>query len=397
MRIRWEYEFDELGERAPGWSEAPLHWDGEAVLVPTQFVEDDPELLAKAPRWRRKCIAVHRVADGDGSVTAFVVDQTLLDRDWSFSRLGKDLVLHVGRCFVLPSGDRIDALPYGSAPCLQHEGRLFFTRAAEVHCHDATTRERTWMRELSADARSATGPLALRDGRLYCHGGGVMNVIDPASGDVERTWQLPRVERLFAPVSYEGDLIFPYTAGSSGGLLRFDPRKGEQVWKFSRRGRASPPGGAALPVQGNTAIVSFNDGSSLVGVDLDEGEARWSHRAQWLYAPLAVHERSILFGTAGGYGRHLRRHDVHTGETEWAVAMDGGCVYYATDGDHLVAGDRKGILRRIRRSDGEVTDELATGGSLQGPPLVANGCTHVLRWPRKARENRPVLLAVEAD
>ena len=116
---------------------------------------------------------------------------------------------------------------------------------------------------------------------------------------------LPRVDRPFSPVEHEGDLLFPYTNWTSGGLIRFDPQRKKVKWQFTKRGRAAPPRGRRLIVAGQTAIITMNGGSSIMGVDLATGKARWTIRAQWLYTPIEVCDSSIIFGTSGGYGRHL--------------------------------------------------------------------------------------------
>ncbi|MCB9659322.1 MAG: PQQ-binding-like beta-propeller repeat protein [Polyangiales bacterium] len=219
-----------------------------------------------------------------------------------------------------------------------------------------------------------------RDGELVCSARDGLIYVDIARGVVLRRRSLPGIDRLFPPVEFEGDLLFPYANRASGGLVRFASGTGDVAWKCVRRGQITPTKGHRLLVHERTAVLSVNGGSSLVGVDVDTGETRWSFRAQWLYTPLEVDGSSIIFGTAGGHGRHLRRHDVRTGETEWAVPMKGGCPYYARCGECLVAGDWNGVLRSVRATDGVVVDEARVGPHLAGPPLVVGDRIYVLRW-----------------
>ncbi|MGB5812029.1 MAG: PQQ-binding-like beta-propeller repeat protein [Polyangiales bacterium] len=298
-------------------------------------------------------------------------------------------------CEVIPELPFVDA-GYGAARggFLKHGGRFFFAdrRRGELHCHDAASMAQEWVLDLWGERHSAA-PLAFHGELLVAHGSGGLNYIDPATGRVERQQVLPRIQKLYPPIEHEGDLLYVYTNWSSGGILRFDPATGGIKWKFTKRGRTAPPRGGPAPIVGTTAIISVNDGSSLVGVDIDSGEARWTFRAQWLYTPVEISGSSMIFGTSGGWGRHLRRHDVETGETEWAVPLDGGCSYYAAEGEHLVAGDWSGVLRRIRRLDGVVSNEVPLGLRLAGPPLVVDSRIYVLGWPA---DGAPSLIALDA-
>ena len=60
--------------------------------------------------------------------------------------------------------------------------------------------------------------------------------------------------------------------------------------------------------------------------------------------------------------------------------------------DHLVAGDRAGILRLVRRADGEVVDQLDLGAPITTAPLVVGTDVFVLRWPNDG--TAPALVAV---
>jgi hypothetical protein len=389
-----------VGEDSPDSSETPLCWDGEAVLVPFCRFEHPREDRAADASKRGYQVDVHRVRlDGSGTCHSFQAASTLICQSWSFLRLGGDLVLHVGSFHAMPEGQRLTELPYVDASCdprrppfLEHQGSLFFCdrRKPRVYCHDVASKESRWMVELPQ--RGSAGPLALHGGHLVCHRVSGLGYLDPATGRLEREQTFAGTDRLYAPVEHEGDLLFAYTSGSGGGLLRFDPTENRIKWKFSKKGAAANPRGP-VPVVGRTAILAVNDGSSLIGVDLDSGQARWSFRAQWLYTPIEVAGSSIIFGTAGGHGRHLRRHDAATGDTEWAVQIDGGCPYYTRQDELLVVGDRKGVLRRVRPADGVVVDELKVGGPITTAPLVVGAQVFTLRWPTKYGAS-PALVAV---
>jgi outer membrane protein assembly factor BamB len=281
----------------------------------------------------------------------------------------------------------------GRGVFLEQSGNLIFADkvAGSVYCHDVASTVRRWTLELPS--RYGVAPIAIYRDQLVCFGPSALNYVDVATGAVVSQQRFPRIDKLYPPVEYEGDLLFAYTNWTSGGLIRFDPTRSEVKWKFTKRGNVSIPRGGPLPVVGRIAILSVNDGSSLVGVDLDSGEVRWTFRAQWLYTPVEVESGSLIFGTAGGHGRHLRRHDAATGETEWAVQMDGGCPYYSRQGDNLVAGDWSGMLRCVRRRDGEVVDEIQLGSPITTAPLVVGTNAFVLRWPTD--ESSPALVAIE--
>lgn len=401
MRVLWTYELPQLGEDAPDGSHAPLHWDGDAVRLPVSNYEHPREARTKDPSARGSRVDVHRVdRDGGGTQVGFRADRSLISQSWSFLRLGQALVLHVGTFHALPSAEQIVGLPYvdasdgaGRGVFLQHAGKLIFAAngAGCVYCYDIATTEHCWT--LERPNRYGVGPLAIHHDQLVCFGSRALNIVDVTTGQVVSDLSLPTIDKLFPPTDYEGDLLLPYTNWTSGGLIRFDPTKNKVKWKFSRRGRISAPRGSPLPVVGRTAVLSVNDGSSLVGVDLETGQARWTFRAQWLYTPVELDGGSLVFGTAGGYGRHLRRHDAATGETEWAVPMEGGCPYYSAQGDALVAGDWRGVVRRVRKRDGEVLDELPLGAPVNTAPLVVGTRVYVLKWP--SDHSAPALVALE--
>jgi outer membrane protein assembly factor BamB len=401
VRVLWTYQLRRSGAELADGSSAPLHWDGQAVLVPVSHFEHDREARGADSSKRGYLFDIHRVADGGGTVQSFRARSSLISQSWSFLQLAGELVLHVGTFHALPGAAPLTELPFvdacdrvGRGLFLQEQGRLIFAdgRHATVSCHDVVSKVRVWTLELANTHRYRIGPIALQGGQLVCHGRDALNYIDPATGAIERQQTFPRLDKLFPAVSYEGDLLFAYSNWTSGGLVRFDPAQDRLKWRFTKRGGGASPRGGLLPVVGRTAILSLNDGSSLVGVDLDSGKARWTFRAQWLYTPVEICDRSIIFGTAGGHGRHLRRHDAETGETEWAVQMDGGCPHYASLGDDLVAGDWGGRLRRIRRTDGAVVDQLDLGAPLTTAPLVVGTDVHVLLWPTDGAP--PALIAV---
>lgn len=402
MRILWTYELPKQGNDAPGSSEAPLCWDGQAVLVPISNFEHGRDRRAKDMLARGYRFDVHRVrADGNGTLTSFRTSSMLTPQSWSFLRIGDELVLHVGTFHTLPGNEASLGMSCvnasdgaGRGIFIQHGGYLVFADSETncVHCYDTDRKACNWTLDLRNTHRYRVGPVAIYHDQVVCHGRDALNYIDLATGHIERQQAFPRIDKLYPPLEYEGDLLFAYTNWTSGGLIRFDPKENKVRWKFKTRGRTAIPRGGPLPVAGKTAILSLNDGSSLVGVDLDNGSVRWTYRAQWLHTAIEVCGPSMIFGTSGGYGRHLRRHQAETGETEWAVEMDGGCPYYSTQGDYLVAGDWGGVLRRIRRTDGEVVEKLSLGAPVTTEPLVVDTDIFLLKWPTDG--NSPALVAV---
>lgn len=404
MRVRWVYELARQSEDAPDDSNAPLHWDGQAVLVPISRFEHDRETRGKDPSARGCVLDVHRVSlDGNAARTELRTSSTLIAQHWSFLKVGERLLLHVGPFYSLPDGKKLAEVPVveagnvGRGLFLQRQGRVFFAdgKRDKLYSYDFTHEICHFTLDLKGSKPYPIGPIAFFGDQLICYGRDALNYIDWASGTITRHQTLPRIDKLYPPVEYEGDLLFAYTNWSSGGLLRVDPVTNKPRWKFTTRGGGAVPRGGPLPVVGDIAVLSVNDGSSLIGVDLETGKARWTYRAQWLYTPIEVDGASIIFGTAGGYGRHLRRHNAQTGETEWEVPMKGGCPYYARQGEYLVAGDWGGVLRRIRKGNGQVVDELSLGAPITTAPLVVNRDLFVLKWPTDG--TAPALIAVETE
>ncbi len=402
MRLAWTYELPEHGDDAPDSGEAPLYWDGESVLLPVHRFEHGRTDRGADPAKRGYVFDVHRVSvAGSGTIHSFRAPSALIPQMWSFLRFADDLVLHVGTFHTMPGGNLVPQLPFvdasngaGRGLFLSHDGRIIFAdnRSGRVFCHGPQSKAARWILELPSAQRRSLGRIDIQDGRLVCSASDALLFVDLDTGSVEREVRFPRIDKLYPPVQYGGDRLFPFENHTSGGLVRVDSRGGVR-WRFTKRGAGGPPRGGPLPVIGQTAILSVNGGSSLVGVDLESGLARWTFRAQWLYTPIEIHGTSIIFGTSGGYGRHLRCHDAGTGEPLWAVQMDGGCPYYARQSEHCVAGDWGGFLRRVNCTNGEVTDQIALGGRLTGPPLVVGDRVYKL-WSPKGT-GRPALVAID--
>ena len=284
MRIRWTYQLPEPGGDAPDSSGAPLHWDGRAILVPISNFEHGRERRADDPSARGYRFDVHRVQlDGRGAFESFSVSEMLIARSWSFLELGRDFVLHLGTFHSLPGGAKLAAMPSadacdgaGRGVFLKHQGNLLFADGSEntVYCHDLGSKAQKWTLELPNTHSYRIGPLALYRGKLVCYGRDALNYIEPTTGSIEHQQAFAGIDKLYPPVEHEGDLLFAYTNWTSGGLLRFDAVQQRVKWKFTKRGSVAIARGGPLPVVGRTAILSLNDGSSLVGVDLNSGKAQ---------------------------------------------------------------------------------------------------------------------------
>jgi outer membrane protein assembly factor BamB len=401
VRARWKYEVPDRGDDAPNDANAPLYWDGQAVLLPISRYKHDRETRAKDPRARGSVVDVHCVGlDGKATRLELFPSTTIIAQSWSFLPIGERLLLHLGDFHSLPDGRRLVNAPgvnashgAGRGIFFQRDERLYFVGGNQLRCYDVASDTCSWTLDLKSNRSYQAGPLALQQESLICYGRDALNFIDLASGEVEKQLTLPRIDKLYPPREHEGDLLLAYTNWTTGGLLRLDPATNQIKWRFRSKGRVAVPRGGELPVVGGIAVVSVNDGSSLVGVDLDTGDARWTYRSQWLYTPIEVVGGSLIFGTAGGYGRHLRRHRADSGETEWAVQFDGGCPYYSRQGEHLIAGDWGGAVRRVHETDGRVVDELRLRAPIQTAPLVVGSDVFVLTWPTDG--SAPALVAVD--
>ena len=399
MRIVWRVELPEPIGGFAGMARAPLHWDGERLWLPTEEFLHPREVRAHDPE-KRGCRARVFRFDADGGVDAhsFAAYRADPASGWSFLELGDRLILHRGVFHELPGGQPIRALTPVSAGlgherlihCF-HEDRFIYVspgRRCALHCHDVATLEPKWSVQYE-NTEAATPPVVFADDRVFCFARDVASSIDLATGEIIDRWSLPRIVKLYPPTEYEGDLLFPYANRKSGGLLRFDPVREKMVWKRPQRTMPdlwiNP-----LAVAGRIGILSLNEGQVMVGIDLDSGEERWRFRAG-LSTEIDVRGDSIVFGTGRMTGHHLRRHDVKTGETEWKVALKYGCEGFVTVGDDLVVGDFNGILRRVRASDGEVTEKLRTGGPLSDPFACAGDRLFALRLGKRDEDPSSVI------
>ncbi|MFO0552399.1 MAG: PQQ-binding-like beta-propeller repeat protein [Polyangiaceae bacterium] len=308
--------------------------------------------------------------------------------------------MHTGGFHSVTRGAPLAGLPFVNATYGAGRG-IFCEQAGLVYCADSRTStlhaldlagdREVWRVALPNRQGGAVGPIAARDGRIVSWGNDLLGTYEPMTGERVDSFELPGMGVLEPPFSLDGDLLFVWSTPKKGGLLRFDPASGAVRWTFTKKGRLSSTTGG-LVVVGRTAVLSVNGGSTLVGVDVESGEERWRFRAQWLYTPLVVDGASMVFGTSGGHGSHLRRHDVATGETEWEVKMKNGCPHFTQAGDDLFAGDWAGVLRRVRLATGEVADAVKLGEPICTAPLVVGRDVYAFRWCK--RPGRPALVAL---
>lgn len=386
MRILWRVQLPQPIGGFAGVARAPLHWDGDELWLPTKEFKHAREERARDPDRRGTRARVFRFgADGRFEARGFDVGRIQISSSWSFLELGARLVLHVGVFLDMPGGEPIRTLAPVSAGL--GPGRLIHRihgdcfvyvhpgQSCAVHCNDLATLESRWSVSYE-NTQFGAAPVLFAHDRVFCFARDAASSIDLATGEIVEQWTLPRIGKLYPPIEYDGDLLFPYGNRRSGGLLRFDPVRERVKWKCSQRTVPDFWNGP-LTVVGRVGVLSLNEGQVLVGIDLESGDELWRFRAG-LSTEIEVRGDSILFGTGRMAGHHLRRHDVTTGETEWQVALEYGCEGFLSVGDDLIVGDWKGVLRRVRSKDGEVVDAIRVGGPIPGPFARSGGLLFAL-------------------
>lgn len=360
MRLRWEYELP-VCEQMLGYEyEGPIHPLGDEVCFVTFDHEYPREVRAEDEGKRGRVLHLHRVEirSGLGRVTSSRVTECLIPSEWTYIQCGRKLLLHTGYVHEI-SKAAFEALawPYlrvaGAVASnrrgtfLQDSGRLIFAgrpgtdmgiddeskwvrseegyiihpmpRGGDVlYCYDLDALINRWelgLEHTPPRDQYRVGPPAFIGDHIVCDGQDALNWIDPDRGEIDGQVRVPRVDKLFAPLEYEGDLLLAYTNWTTGGVMRYSLADRKVVWRYRRRQYAGNARGELIR-QGDVVVWS-KGGTEIVGLDVGTGEQLWSLETLWLYTGIDPVSDSLIFGTSGRDGSVCRANP-RTGEVAWS-------------------------------------------------------------------------------
>lgn len=260
-------------------------------------------------------------------------------------------------------------------------GRLFAASGfGAVIALDPSSGNRIWEKNLGIPIRVA--PTVAQDrvfvltveGRLYC-----LSTIDGAELWVVRG--LPQSASLglnASPAVDEDLVIVPYATGDLVALRISD---GSGVWSESlSRSRTTSQiasmSDAARPAVDNGTVFAIGHGGRMVATAAKTGERLWSLTVPGTQPPYVAGDSVFVVDTSGLLMAVHRR----DGRTQWTTKLPGSSTWA---GPVLANGilwlvSKEGQLTGVEATTGRVTGQMAIGGAVYIPPVVAQGQMFVL-------------------
>lgn len=260
-------------------------------------------------------------------------------------------------------------------------GRLFAASGfGAVIALDPATGNRIWEKNLGIPIRSA--PTVAQDrvfvltveGRLYC-----LSTIDGAELWVVRGLPQSASLGLNASPAVDGDVVVvPY---STGDLVALRVSDGSGLWSESlSRSRTTSQlasmSDAARPVVDNGTVFAIGHGGRMVATAAKTGERLWSLTVPGTQPPYVAGDSVFVVDTSGLL-MAIRRQD---GQTQWTTKLPGSTTWA---GPVLANGilwlaSKEGQLTGVEAATGRVTGQMAIGGAVFIPPIIAQGKMFVL-------------------
>jgi sugar lactone lactonase YvrE len=182
------------------------------------------------------------------------------------------------------------------------------------------------------------------DGRhLWFAGGGGLNVVEPASGEILRSLDVPA----HAGTAFDGRHLYQI---AEDRIRKIDPESGEVVATLPAPGRGGDSGLAWA--EGSLWVGQYRE-RKIHQVDPETGEVLRTLESDRFVTGVTWVDGELWHGTWEGDESELRRIDPETGEVLEAVEMppgagvsglesDGGDLFYC-------GGGKSGKVRAVRR------------------------------------------------
>lgn len=267
-------------------------------------------------------------------------------------------------------------------------GKYLLVVCGKLYGIDLETLSIVWEVDLACDKPYHTGALARFGELISCYGQNRLLFVEPQSGKIMDSIQIPRIDKLYHPIALDDDtLLIGYTNWTNAGILKYQRSTRKVIWRHKRRFEG-PQMNCRIWHEGNHSYWVKND-TELICVADDTGEETFQLRIlPWLYTDLQFIDGSILYGTAGANG-YINSLDAHSGQMQWSVYQKNGCAYYDTYDGTVVAGDFSKTVSQHSLRDGSVVDQLHLDGEVVGRITACDGHVYTVIW---AAEDKPVRL-----
>jgi orotate phosphoribosyltransferase len=224
----------------------------------------------------------------------------------------------------------------------------------------------------------------LDDTRVYLGtDSGIVWALDQKNGNV--AWQrkigfaLSAPHVFSTPALHDGTL---YLGAHDGNFYALDARDGSTKWLFGEADwiHSSP----CIAEEEGLVVVGLEYGwwrktGAIVGIDLESGKERWSHKVEgYASSPTYVREsRSIICGASDGEVHTL---DAKTGASKWKFKADGsvmGRPAVDLERAYVVVGSFGSKVYILALHDGTLLHEVPLEGGVWSDPLIYKGRSYV--------------------
>lgn len=268
-------------------------------------------------------------------------------------------------------------LDYGlsNAPMLV-DGTLYMSDRGLLNAVDPHTGEQEWFFDTAGGTRSP----AIADGICYTAGGRGVHAVDLEEAaetwpdHAEEEWHFETDDFVTTALTYtDGDVYF---GGRDAHVYALDVETGEPRWEFEIDDEIHH----SAPTVADGTVVAPTSAGTVYGIDQETGDERWTYeirfsRLRTFTAP-TVADGTVYVGSVEDA---LHALDLETGDERWTFEADDdvdGSAPTVAD-DTVFVGSDDGNVYGVDVDTGEETWRFETGDEVRSSPTVVDGSCYV--------------------
>lgn len=382
MNIRWSFDLPTSGSSVDYDYESPI------------FINDNEVLFAFGYE-RSTVLYVVDTVTGMGKELSLSSSVGVLSKCFFFIPSSEGTVVYTGDLYQYRNGtiwNSCALLQYGKV--ISHlivDDDLYVLclkgQRTTLLCVEMKSLEIRWKHEVTSGCYFP-GPLFLFENCITCYGCGELLFIEPKSGNVLHSIQIPRVDKLFSPIRIDDEYIaIGFTNWSNAGVLVYSTVSGKVKWKAGKRFEG--PLLRCLIYNKEDYLYWIKNDRELICLDAKDGTERFCiPTLPWLYTELCLVGERIIYGTSGADG-FLNCIRFDTGEKLWSLPLKNGCTYYGRYKDTVIVGDYSKTVFQIDVESGAILQQFCTTGKIVGSIAVCEDSFYTVVW---GNEHKPISL-----
>ncbi len=342
-------------------------------------------------------IYILRKEMGEGVYRSVRESYSLLPHDYFFLSYDETAILYTGDLHFFQGDTLVKRLYFqGKGKAVSHlvyQDVLYIIcingRIQTLETVDLKTMEWRQSIDISKSTSYQPGSLEMFGDLLSFYGKDQLLFMDPHTCTVSHGLTLPRIGKLFCPISLDQDtMLLGYTNWSNAGMIKYCRSAKKILWR-NKRNFEGPQIKCKIYLHNGNALWIKND-RELIAVDVGTGEEKYRvPTLPWAYTDLRFYGDRILYGTAGANG-YLNCVQTETGEKLWSVFLQNGCAYYDIWQDHVFVGDFGKTVKKIAIQDGSVSEELPVDGEVVGQHRISDNALYTVLWGNSEKNIRLV-------